>query len=218
MRAILFDTETTGIDEPEIIETAMLYVDVAGDAQGAIQCDRWRPAKRIALGAMATHHIMDEDLEGAPASTMFSLPADVAYIIGHNVDFDWRAIGSPDLKRIDTCAMCRSLWPELDSHKQSAMMYHLERASARQFLREAHSAAADVGNLERLLRHIIAKAGPFESFDDMHAASERMRIPKAMPFGKHKGMAIRSLPRDYRAWLLRQEDIDPYLRKAVIAA
>jgi exodeoxyribonuclease X len=38
-----------------------------------------------------------------------------------------------------------------------------------------------------------------------------------MPFGKHKGLLLADVPGDYRDWLLNQEDIDPYLRKALEA-
>ncbi|HBZ18829.1 MAG TPA: DNA polymerase III subunit epsilon, partial [Betaproteobacteria bacterium] len=36
-----------------------------------------------------------------------------------------------------------------------------------------------------------------------------------MPFGKHKGSLLSDMPRDYKEWLLKQGDIDPYLRKAL---
>jgi len=36
-----------------------------------------------------------------------------------------------------------------------------------------------------------------------------------MPFGKYKGTKIKDLPADYVAWLLRQDDIDQYVLKAL---
>jgi exodeoxyribonuclease X len=39
-----------------------------------------------------------------------------------------------------------------------------------------------------------------------------------MPFGKHKGMPIAEVPKDYVRWLLNQPDIDPFLRRALQAA
>ncbi len=38
-----------------------------------------------------------------------------------------------------------------------------------------------------------------------------------MTFGKHKGVAIADIPRDYKAWLLNQDNIDAYLKKALEA-
>lgn len=219
MNAIVFDVETTGLDAPEVIEAAWVPVDIAGNvSRPGGWCGRFRPSKPIALGALATHHIMDEELVDAPPSSSFKLPDGVEYLIGHNVDFDWRAIGEPDVKRIDVCAMCRSLWPQADSHSQGAMLYLLEREGARDGLQHAHSAAADVMNCRVILQHVIAKAGPFATFGELWEASERMRIPTAMPFGKHKGVPIKKVPRDYVRWLLGQPDVDPYLVKALRAA
>ncbi|MNL80465.1 hypothetical protein D3C87_2073260 [compost metagenome] len=49
------------------------------------------------------------------------------------------------------------------------------------------------------------------------AISEQARIPRVMTFGKHKGVAIADIPGDYKAWLLRQPDVDPYLAQALRA-
>jgi exodeoxyribonuclease X len=216
--AIIFDSETTGLDKPEIIETAWVAVDVAANViPPGGQCNRWKPSKAIALGAMATHHVMDEDLAECPPASSFKLPDGVEYLIGHNVDFDWRAIGEPPVRRIDVLSMCRALWPDADSHSQGAMLYLLERDHAREDLKRAHSAAADVMNCRKILSHVIAKAGPFETFEQLWQASERMRIPRFMPYGKHKGEPISRVPRDYRAWLSRQPDVDPYLLIALRA-
>lgn len=219
MTAIIFDTETTGLDEPEIVEAAWLPIDVAGEPLDAITCSRYRPSKPITLGAMATHHIIDADLVDKPASSTFQLPDGVEYLIGYNIDFDWAAIGKPDVKRIDVCAMCRAIWPEADSHSQAAMLYLLcEQAQARDMLREAHAAAADVWMCRTVLLHVLRKAGPFATFEDLWQASERMRVPTTMPFGKHKGLPIARVPADYKRWLLGQADVDPYLVKALRAA
>lgn len=115
MQAIIIDTETTGIDEPEPVEIAYVAIDIyALVIAGGSWCGRFKPSKPISLGAMATHHILDEELTDAPPASSFQLPEGVEYIIGHNVDYDWRAIGEPPVKRIDTCSMCRHLWPDAD--------------------------------------------------------------------------------------------------------
>jgi exodeoxyribonuclease X len=93
------------------------------------------------------------------------------------------------------------------------MLYLLDRANARERLKQAHSAAADVLICKTILDHIIAKTG-VESFEGLYALSEIARIPTVWAFGKHKGMKIGETPKDYIAWMLRQE-IDEYLRQAL---
>ena len=36
-----------------------------------------------------------------------------------------------------------------------------------------------------------------------------------LAFGKHKGELLTAIPSQYRDWLLRQSDVDPYLLKAL---
>ena len=60
----------------------------------------------------------------------------------------------------------------------------------------------------------IVKLG-LKTWDELWQASEDARIPKIMPFGKHKGVPIGEVPRDYLGWLGRQQDVDPYLLKAI---
>lgn len=218
MAAIIFDTETTGTDEPQIIEAAWLRLDSPATLSVTDQFEqRYRPTQRITLGALAVHHIYDEELTDCPPHTDFRLPADVQYIIGHNVDYDWKAAGKPDVKRICTLALSRSLYPDADSHSQSAMIYLIDRPNARNLLKSAHSALADVRNCRSLLAKLIDLSGPVADWEALWQLSEQARIPKVMTFGKHKGMAIADVPADYKAWLLRQPDVDPYLQAALRA-
>jgi exodeoxyribonuclease X len=216
MSAIIFDTETTGINDPEIIEAAWLKIN--NPFSLAIEekfLSRYKPSKQISLGAMATHHIMDEDLIDCPLSSEFTLPDGVEYLIGHNIDFDWKVIGQPDIKRICTLALSRKLFPEADSHSQSAMIYMFERDSARNMLRNAHAALDDVINCRVVLDYIINKLGNITDWESLWIASEEARIPTVMPFGKHKDLPISEVPSDYKRWLLGQADVDPYLIKAL---
>jgi len=214
-KTIIFDTEATGIKEPVLIEAAWLELESIEPflvANPFVQ--RYNPGKPITLGALATHHIMDEELIDCPPASSFRLPDDVGYIIGHNVDFDWEVIGKPEIKRICTLALARKLWPNLDSHTQSALLYYLERDTAREQLRNAHSALTDVGICAVILDHICQQLG-VKTAEDLYAESEKARIPTTMPFGKHKGMLLSDIPSDYKQWLLTQGDIDPNLRKAL---
>ena len=216
-QAIIFDVEATDKNDAVIIEAASLDVTSLNPFDvGNPWVQRYNPGKPISLGALATHHIMDEELVNCPASSSFKLPAGTKYLIGHNIDFDWVAIGSPEVKRICTLALARSLWPDLDSHTQSALLYYFERDTARDQLRNAHSALADVRICSKIVGQIIAKLQPV-SLDALWEMSEKARIPKVMPYGKHKGELISQVPSDYKQWLLRQDNVSGYLRKALEA-
>ncbi|WP_300727307.1 3'-5' exonuclease [Pseudomonas sp.] len=221
MTAYIFDSETTGLNDPQLVEAAWLKLDsMAGLSIIDQFLARYKPSKPIELGALATSHILDEELVDCPSHDTFALPTDTAFLIGHNVDYDWNVIGQPDIKRICTQALSRKLWPSADSHTQSAMIYLHYRSEAPTLLRNAHAALDDVKNCHRLLMKIVEALSerlgrPVAGWEELWLLSEDARIPTHIGFGKHKGMAIADLPSDYKRWLLNQADLDPFVRKAL---
>jgi exodeoxyribonuclease X len=221
MTAYIFDSETTGLNEPHLVEAAWLKMEnISSLAVTAEFIQRYKPGKPIELSALATSHILDEELVGHPPHTEFSLPGDLVYMIGHNVDYDWRVAGEPDVKRICTRALSTMLWPTADSHSQSSMIYMHYRAEAKGLLRNAHAALDDVKNCRLLLVKILDALAeqlgrPVSGWEELWEISENARIPTVIGFGKHKGMAIADLPADYKRWLLNQADLDPFMRKAL---
>ncbi|MBL6686045.1 MAG: DUF3820 family protein [Methylophilaceae bacterium] len=215
MKAIIFDTETTGRKNPVIIEGAWLELkSILPYQTGESFCQRYNPEKPIELGALATHHIYDEELKDCPLHSEFSIPSSVEYIIGHNIDYDWNVAGNPNIKRICTLALARRTWTDLDAYSQSALFYFLERDKARDVLKNAHSASTDVEICSAILKAICEKQN-IDSLESLWQVSEKARIPVIMPFGKHKGLAISEIPQDYKRWLVSQTDLDPYLVKAL---
>ena len=193
MTTLIIDTETTTADETaEIIEAA--WINLEDDSE---YCERFHPAGPISFGAMAVHHIMLHCLSFCRNSAEFTLPA-CEFVIGHNVDFDWRVMGSPDVKRICTLALCRYLWPETDSHKQGAMMYFLFGADAQEIVKSAHNALEDVRMCQMILHacvgELVQRGVCCDTMQDIWHASEIAREPTVMAFGKHKGMAIKDVP------------------------
>ena len=155
-----------------------------------------------------------------PPAREFRLPEDTAFLIAHNVDFDYQVALScgpqPTPKRICTLALSRSLWPEADSHGLAALCYLLARREAMAVCPSAHGAETDVLLCGILLAKILARLTP-ATWEELWQTSEWSRIPTVMPFGKWKGVPMKEVPRDYKDWLLRQADVDPYLVQALRA-
>ena len=218
--AYLFDTETTGKIIPHIVESALLkLVSVRSiDAAGPTTVQRFNPEKDIELSALAVHHIFREELSQEPSYTEFRLPEKGGYLIGFNVEYDWDAANNsqeqPEYKRIDLYGISRLLWPELDSHKQVAVYYHLVGIAGRDLVKYAHSAEADVRICLAILVEVVRMLQP-ESWEELWEFSEDAKVPETMPFGKHKGLHMSEVPSDYKEWLLGQNDVDPYLRTAL---
>ena len=224
MQAIILDTETHTLNG-QPIEIAYAPIQIQ---DGKISLDKsqifdqlYQVDEPISYAAMAVHHILESDLVDQPQYTEFQLPPSTVYIIGHNVDYDIAAIArcgvdTTQLKPICTLALARRVWENADAHYISALIYQISKGSAkaREMLKGAHRADADIILTANILMHIIHHLN-IQSIEQLYLASEEARIPKSITFGKHKGTAIAELPKDYIQWLLRQDDLDTYLRKAL---
>ncbi|MPW43234.1 putative quorum-sensing-regulated virulence factor [Acinetobacter guerrae] len=224
MTAIILDTETHTLNGLPI-EIAYAPIEVRA---GKLSLDKsqlfdqlYQVNQPISYAAMAVHHILESDLVDQPLYTSFELPADTTYIIGHNVDYDMSAIArcgveTQDIKAICTLALARKVWPQADAHNISALIYLISKGSdkARELLKGAHRADADIILTANILMHIVHHLN-IEDIEGLYLASEQARIPTKINFGKHKGTLISDLPSDYVNWLLRQDDLDPYLKKAL---
>lgn len=225
MPAIIFDTELNKLDG-EIISSAFLQVSI--DLNGVLHTtDKvqpevyYKPSEPIQYGAMAVHHILDEDLADCIPSSSFRLPrihgSDVEYIIGHQVDSDIKAVERTGqivvAKRICTLAMARYLWPEADSHNLAALTYLVakDKAKARQLLRHAHSAMADCQATAILLQAIIQQQPGITNIEDLYQFSEECRIPKFMYRGSQKGKPISDLTNKELQHWLHEAHGDKYL-------
>ena len=217
MRAVIFDTEVNGLEAKEVVELAYCQADLIDGkfTRGNIFSDRYKPSKPFEAGAVAIHHIIAEDVEKSDPSSEAKIP-DCEVIIAHNVDFDAEVVNNTTAKRICTLALCRHLWPQFKSHSLSCVFLELRGISFStvSIIEEAHSAGTDVFILTRVLETIIEQT-EVKSMDQLYELSEKARIPEHMPFGKHKGEPIADIPTSYVQWLLKQTDVDPYLRKAL---
>lgn len=224
MHAIILDTETHTLNGQPI---EIAYAPIALH-QGQLSLDKnqifdqfYQVDEPISYAAMAVHHILEADLEGQPHYSSFRLPEDTIYMIGHNIDYDLRAIekcgvDTAHIKAICTLALARRVWPDAEAHNISALIYMISKGSdkARQMIKKAHRADMDIILTANILNQIVHQLN-IQSLEELYLASEEARIPRSLNFGKHKGTLLSELPADYVQWLLRQTDLDPYLRKAL---
>ena len=223
MNAVILDTETHDMNgyPIEISYSPCDFVDGALHVGHELNFDEYFSCpERISFGAMAVHHILESDIAGKPSYETFRLPTTVKYMIGHNIDYDVAAVKKCDpkieVKAICTMALARMLWPESDSHTLGALYYQIsdDKEKARKYLRNAHNAKYDIYFTGVLLEVLVGELG-IKDMNSLYMMSETARIPKKITFGKYKGTYIDDLPSDYKAWLLRQDDLDPYVRKAL---
>lgn len=225
MKTVILDTETSTLNgypieiayAPCSLEQGVVEINHDQVFDAYFSCP-----EPISLGAMAVHHILESDIADKPSFDTFKIPEGIEFMVGHNVDYDIQAVQkcqpSFKVKGICTLALCRMVWPELETHNLSAMYYYVmtDLELARKHLRNAHNAKADIYFTGVILKALVNKLG-IKNMNSLYMMSETARIPSVITFGKHKGTAVKDLPSDYKAWLLKQNELDPYLRKALTA-
>lgn len=230
MAAYIFDAEFSKKKRGEIVEAAWIRFtdapDLAGDvtmipphlSTGPSFCQRYKPAEPMEFGAIAVHHILPHQLDGCPPSSTFALPDDCSYIIGHSIDNDWEAAGSPaHIKRIDTHAIAQWLWPDATGYSQTALVYMLEgpTEAVRDRVRDAHSAITDSWLNYTLIWHILKLKPEIQTWEQLWAYSEECRIPRTCPLKRWEGVLVADMDDGAIDWCLRQYWIDDYFRKGL---
>ena len=135
MHAIILDTETHTLNG-QPIEIAYAPIEI-NDAKITLDKSQlfdqlYQADEPISYAAMAVHHILETDLADQPHYTTFKLPAETQYIIGHNIDYDIRAIqkcgvDTSSIKAICTLALARKVWPDAEAHNISALIYMISK-------------------------------------------------------------------------------------------
>lgn len=204
LRAIFYDTETTGIrsKDDRIIEIA------AYDPLNNLTFERLvNPGFPIPPEATAIHHITDEMVAEAPRFDVIAqelcefCQGDVVLIAHNNDGFDYHFLKAeferngmelPSWKFFDTLKWARRYRRDLPRHTL-------------QFLREIYGIEAN--NAHRALDDVIVMHKVFMymtddlSMDEAYALINRPKEIHHMPFGKYQGEPLKKLPADYLKWL-----------------
>jgi DNA polymerase-3 subunit epsilon len=205
LRAIYYDTETTGIkpEKDRIIEIA---------AYDPVQNRRFEkfvnPGFPIPPESTTIHHITDEMVANAPSFAQIGeefiefCSGDVVLIAHNNDNFDIHFLRNEfqrnqltmptEWKFLDTLKWARRYRSDLPKHTL-------------QFLREIYGITAN--NAHRALDDVIVLENVFRCMIDDLDISEvfyllnRPRMIQHMPFGKHQGQPLSQIPKNYISWL-----------------
>lgn len=204
-RAIFYDTETTGVrpDSDRIIEIAA-YDPI----QDRTFCQLVNPGCPIPPDATAIHHITNEMVAQAPAFAKVAeefvqfCEGDVI-LLAHNNDafdlhflrqeFSRNQVAMPSWRFIDTLKWSRRYRSDLPRHTLQFLREHYGIPA-----NNAHRALDDVIVLHRVFGMMIDDL----QIEDVYKLLNRPRQIQHMPFGKHQGVPLKKVPRDYLQWLV----------------
>lgn len=161
--SMILDTETTGFNEPEVIELAYrLLANDLTEIDGAY-CQRFNPSKEIEKGAVKVHGIKQESLKDSPSCKGLLEHApkvmSAKYIIGHFIEYDIAAINHSVGEKHTFKTICtKRLALEVFKDKLSYSLVNLTKSLGvieQSVIDNAHSADADVYMTMSLLEQIV---------------------------------------------------------------
>jgi DNA polymerase-3 subunit epsilon len=205
MHAIFYDTETTGIrtDKDRIIEIAAYDPSTGRSFEMLIN-----PGCPIPSEATAIHHISNAMVADALSFAEVALKfvafcGENCLLIAHNNDsFDKPFMHNEFIRN----QVPFPAWPFLDSLKWARRYRPDLPRHTLQFLRETYGIAAN--NAHRALDDVLVLHQVFSKMTDDLSIDQVVKLLQQpardlvfMPFGKHQGVPLQEVPKDYLRWL-----------------
>lgn len=204
----VYDLETTGLSKTKdkIIEIYIYNISKNTCLHKLINPDKIIPSESTTI-----HGLTNMDLAKEPKFTeviddIIEFVGKDAYLISHNNDqFDkpfmiaeFEKAGKTIPKKwkfIDTLYLARLAYPELSNYKQDTLreMFNISNNGS-------HRANKDVKDLA-IIYDNITKQLKLDNIKDIYYASKKFTFKK-MPFGKHRNINLKKLPKDYVRWLI----------------
>ncbi|HYE46404.1 MAG TPA: exonuclease domain-containing protein [Caulobacter sp.] len=216
-RIRVIDLETAGTLATDVCEIGWQDVVQGPDGRWAVTGQRGavfvNPGRPISPATMAIHHILDEQVAGAPfwkeAAPAILRPAGgVLALAAHRAAFEQRYCTpalSGGARWICTWKCAMRLWPELSSFSNQMLRY-LRRPAGLDHATglPAHRAMPDAYVTAHHLRDMLNAA----SLDQLLAWSAEPGLYPRVPRGAHRGMAWPMLDLEALRGLARERDLD----------
>jgi DNA polymerase-3 subunit epsilon len=206
-RVIFYDTETTGLkaEKDRIVEIAA-YIP----AEDKTFVELVNPGCPIPEEASAIHKITDSMVADSPSFSgvgpeFLKFCGENAVLIAHNNDaFDIHFLRA-EYSRIN---LSLPPWAFVDSLKWARRYRKDLPRHTLQFLREilgieantAHRALDDVIILHKVFQELTGDLS-IDQVISLLSGQTKEFPPNVMPFGKHQGKPLATLPSDYVAWM-----------------
>ncbi|MFD1674883.1 exonuclease domain-containing protein [Alicyclobacillus fodiniaquatilis] len=220
-RFVVLDTETTGTN-PEIDRVCDIsLVEVSRNGIKPLFNTLVHPERDIPPTASAIHHITLRDVADKPKFDAI-WPTIVqhlegAIVVAHNARFDRSMIPETGRPWICSYRLARHLWPDAPAFGNQVLRYWMDINVQAE---SAHSAAGDTLVTAHVFYRELAYYRKFvaqtDQVEDLISYTYSPIPIDVMPFGKHKGEFMDSIPKSYFSWALQNvSELDKDLRFAM---
>lgn len=213
----VFDTETTSLFEPEVVQAAFIGYSMQDKGIACFKEKLFGTSKPIEFGAMGTHGITNEDVKGRKKWNSNFLPIHTEYLVAHNAQFDTQFFKPEELVNIKvlcTLKLAKKLIPkhECGDYKNSTLYYYLgcyTNPVGKEYLGKTHTALSDCCMTLNVLFAMLSKYNlTIDRAYEMITKVEQEVLLEDItmcPFpkyaGRHWAEVIKS-DKDYCLWLL----------------
>jgi exodeoxyribonuclease X len=199
------DIETTGLDAATDAIVEIAAVDLRSDGSIISTAETLvQPGRSVSPAASAIHHLIDDDLKGAPAlEDVIQRFAGSGAYVAHNCSFERSFLDRHIGQAIWVCTYKCSLrvWPELASYSSQALRYQLGLIDPLGIGRATlvpHRALSDAVVTAAILVELLKHAG----WDQLLHWTDEPALLTVLGFGKHRGRRFDAVPRDYLRWIV----------------
>jgi len=204
MTVRVIDIETTGIDAVTDAIVEVASVDLTHEKTITNRQETLvRPGIPVPPEASAIHHLVDQDLVSAPqlAEVIDRFKGADAYV-AHNCSFERSFLDRHfgEVQWICTYKCALRIWPELVTHGNQSLRYHLglvkpfgiDRATL-----TPHRALSDVIVTAAILVEMLARA----RWSELARWSDEPALMTVFAFDKYRGQRFDAVPEDYLRWI-----------------
>jgi len=211
MNTIILDTETTGIEDPRLVQLAY---EVLGSEPVS---EYFKPPKLIEFSAMAISHITNgmvadkPSFEGSDVKSNLQDLLNDGVLVAHNASFDIKVLEAEGVKCEKYICTMQCAQHLLD-YEGGYGMQELRYALNLNVDAVAHDALGDIKVLKALFQFLMSKMdGDYDSnIKKMIELTQKPIVLKMVTFGKHKGMKWSEVPISYLSWLYNSEMQKPF--------
>lgn len=207
LNIIALDVESTDVGKTaQVIELGYIHLsynlselsytkdDLVGDIVNELTLysyeERFRPTVPIKLDASKVHGIYLKDLFGCRRPSEITLPENLAYVVGHNLIFDYRLLkqSNPNLnetldniKPIDTMVLAKTLNKNLklgfESVKLDYLVKHFYPDNVENLIAKDHAALGDCIKCVLVLIKLLEYIPHITTWDGLYEFQKILKKP-----------------------------------------
>lgn len=223
MRIRILDTETCGVEAPDLQIVQIATVDLVSDSEDGAKGAEWtienprswlvNPDRDIPVEAMGIHNTTDEMVEGAPfidaiLPLVFDAEQSEPYAYAaHNAAFDRKVLVANHGTGVDnmdgypwacTYKGAVTVWPDAPSHKNNVLRYWLKLDLEQDLI--PHSALGDAIITAHIAQRLLAE---ISLCDWLELSSRPVLLPR-VHFGEHIKKPWSEVPQSYLSWIIHK--------------